>query len=105
MEIGIHDREIEILNSNLEILFWANLVVNLIFSSNFNKYTSFHPQSKIRFEDSNPMRSKLEGYVTWLRLKTKFDLHVDLKLNLLFFLFSLLEDNLLQPALIICKYV
>ena len=42
MEIGIHDREIEILNSNLEILFWANLVVNIILFGNLNKYTSFH---------------------------------------------------------------
>ena len=51
------------------------------------------------------MRSELQGYLTLLRLKTKFDLYVYLKPNLFIFLFSLLEDNLVPPALIICKYV
>ena len=44
-------------------------------------------------------------YVTLLQLKSKFDLHVYLKLSLFFFLISLLEDNLALPLLIICKYV
>ena len=51
------------------------------------------------------MTPELQGYVTSLQLKSKFDLYVYLKLGLFFFRFLLLEDNLALPALIVCKYI